>query len=135
MHRTHSRVASPNVSLPDQNSGMMNTFRQAALEDLSLQSPLQEILNLQRQHVIQPHPRFIQHTDSHEPTDECITLEETLRVFVVEFEELTGSTTDLGHGQGDSPDFTFVAEAILAGKLQECHQLVRLCNINKETVP
>jgi len=106
------------VSLSDQNSGMMDTLRQTAFEDLSLQSPLQEILDLQRQHVIKPHPRFIQHTDAYEPTDECVTLEETLRVFIVKFEKFTGSTTDFGHGQGNSPDLTFVAEAILAGKLE-----------------
>jgi hypothetical protein len=97
---------------------MVDALCQTALKNLSLQSPLQEILNLQRQHVIQPHPRFIQHTNAHEPTDERVTLEETLGVFVVEFEKLTGSTTDFGQSQGNSPDFTFVAKAILASKLQ-----------------
>jgi hypothetical protein len=96
---------------------MMNAFCQATLENLSLQPPLQEIFNLQRQHVIEPHPRLIQHTNAHEPTDECVTLEETFGVFVVELEKLTGSTTNFGQDQGNSPDLTFVAEAVLAGKL------------------
>jgi hypothetical protein len=96
---------------------MMDTFCQTTLENLSLQSPLQEIFNLQRQHVIEPHPRLIQHTDAHKPTDECVTLEETFGVFVVELEKLTGSTTNFGQDQGNSPDLTFVAEAVLAGKL------------------
>jgi hypothetical protein len=113
-----TKLVAPNVSLPDQNSGMMNALRQTTLENLSLQPPLQEIFNLQCQHVIEPHPRFIQHTNTHEPTDECVTLEETLGIFVVELEELTGSTTDFGQDQGNSPDFTLVAEAVLAGKLR-----------------
>lgn len=113
----NGKLIAPDVSLSDQNPGMMNAFRQTTLKDLSLQSPLQEILDLQRQHVIEPHSRLIQHSDTHEPTDKCITLEETLRVFVIELEELTGSTTNFGQDQGDTPDLAFVAEAILAGKL------------------
>jgi hypothetical protein len=96
----------------------MNTLRQTTLEDLSLQSPLQEVLYLQRQHVIEPHPRFIQHPDTNEPTDKCVTLEQALGIFVVELEEFTSSTTNFGKDQGNSPNFTFVAEAILAGKLE-----------------
>ena len=105
------------MSLPDQYPGMMNALGQTTLENLSLQPPLQEILNFQSQHIIKPHPRLVQHTDTHEPTDECITLEKTLRVLIVELEELTGSTSDFGQGQGNSPDLPFVAEAVLAGKL------------------
>jgi len=38
---------SPNVPLPDQNTSMVNTLGQSTLEYLSLEPPLQEILNLQ----------------------------------------------------------------------------------------
>jgi hypothetical protein len=74
----------------------MNALRQSGLEDLSLQSPLQEILDLQRKHIIQLHPRLIEHTDSHKTTNKSISFEETFWVFSFEFEELTSSTTNLG---------------------------------------
>ena len=79
-------IDSPNVSLPDEYTSMMNALSQTTLEDLSLQPSLQEIFNLQRQHIIEPHASLIQHTDTHEPTDKCVTLKEALRVLLIELE-------------------------------------------------
>lgn len=50
--------------------------------------------------------------------DKGVALKKTLGVLVVELEQLTGSTTDLGEGQGDSPDLALVAQAVLAGELE-----------------
>lgn len=105
------------MSLTDQNTSMVNTLGQSALEDLSLQSALQEILNLERQHVIETHTRLIEHTDSDKSSNEGITLEETLGVLVIELEKLTSSTTNLGEDKTNAPDFTLVAQTILAGEL------------------
>jgi hypothetical protein len=55
---------SPNVPLPDQNTSVMNTLSETALEHLSLKPPLQEILDLQSQHVIETHATLIEHTDT-----------------------------------------------------------------------
>lgn len=52
------------------------------------------------------------------PTDEGVALEETLRVLLVELEELTSGTTDLGEDEGDPPDLVLVLEAVLAGELE-----------------
>jgi hypothetical protein len=65
------------------------------LEDLGLQPPLQEVLDLEGQDVIQPHPGVIEHSDSHKTTDQGVTLEETLGVLLVELQQLSGRTTDL----------------------------------------
>ncbi len=72
----------------------MNAFSQTKLENLGLETPLQEILNLQGQHIIETHASLIQYTDTDETTDKGITLEETLRVLVVKLEQLTGSMTN-----------------------------------------
>jgi hypothetical protein len=45
----------PDVSLADENSGVMDGLCQSELVDTSLQSALQEILNLQGQDVIELH--------------------------------------------------------------------------------
>ena len=86
----------PDVPLPDQDTGMVDGLSQAALEDLGLEATLQEVLDLEGQHVIETHARLVEHTDADETTDEGVTLEETFRVLRIELEEFTGSTTDLG---------------------------------------
>src|SRR5882762_4435577 len=114
---------------------MMNALSQTTFEDLSLKPPLQEIFNLQRQHVIKPHSRLVQHTNAHKSTNESVTLKEALGVLIIKLEELTSGTTNFGEGQGNSPDLTFVAEAVLAGKLS-FHQLMPVCyETGKEMVP
>ncbi len=96
---------------------MMNAFSQTKLENLGLETPLQEILNLQGQHVIETHASLVEHTDTDEATNKGVTLEETLGVLVVELEQLTGSTTNLGEGEGDTPDLTLVTETVFTGEL------------------
>jgi hypothetical protein len=65
------------------------------LEHLGLEPSLQEVLGLESEHVVETHASVVEHTDTDETTDEGVALEEALGVLVVEFEELTGSTTDL----------------------------------------
>ena len=74
---------------------MVDRLGEAKLEDLSLQSAFQEILNLQRKHIIQTHPRLIEHTNPYKTANQGVTLEQTLRVLRIELEELTSGTTDL----------------------------------------
>ncbi len=73
---------------------MVDTLGETALEDLCLQTSLQEILNLESEHIIETHPALIEHTDTDQPSDEGITFEKTLGVFVVQFQKLTSSTSD-----------------------------------------
>ena len=40
---------------------------------LSLETTLQEVLNLEAEHVIELHAALVQHTDTHQTTQECIT--------------------------------------------------------------
>jgi hypothetical protein len=106
------------VALADEDTGMVNALREATLEDLGLETALQEVLNLEGEHVVETHAALVEHTDAGEPADEGVALEESLRVLVVELEQLTSRTTDLGQGEGDTPDLALVAEAVLAGELQ-----------------
>ena len=108
---------SPNVPLPDQNTSMVDTLSKPTLKHLSLKSSLQEILNLQSQYIIETHTTLIEHPDTDQSTDKSVTLEETLGVLVVELEKFTGGTTNFGKDKSDTPDFTLVAETVLAGKL------------------
>jgi len=111
-------LANADVTLTDQDTGVVDGLGQTDLEDLGLQATLQEILNLQGKHVIETHAGLIEDTDANETANEGVTLEEALGVLVFELEELTGSTTNFGEGEGDTPDLALVAETVFTGKLQ-----------------
>ena len=109
---------SPDVPLPNQDTSVVDGLGQTALEDLGLEATLQEILDLEGQHVIETHARLVEHTDADETANEGVTLEETLGVLRVELEQLTGRTTNLGQDKTDTPNLALVAQAVLAGELQ-----------------
>uniref|UniRef100_A0A6G5A1S7 Small ribosomal subunit protein uS4 n=2 Tax=Ixodidae TaxID=6939 RepID=A0A6G5A1S7_RHIMP len=67
---------------------MVDALGKAVLEHLCLQAALQKVLNTQTQHVIELHLALLQHTHTHQPTEQCIAFEEPLGVFVVERQEL-----------------------------------------------
>ena len=97
---------------------MVDALRQTKLEHLCLKSPLQEVLNLEGQDVIETHARLVEDTDANETANEGVTLEETLGVLGVELQELTSRTTNLGQDKTDTPNLALVAQAVLAGELQ-----------------
>ena len=61
---------------------------------------LQEILNLQHQHVTEPHASLVQHTNTNQTTDEHVTLKQSFRIFGIEFQELTSGTVGTTHWKG-----------------------------------
>ena len=116
--QSYELVNIPNVPLANKHTSVVDRLRQAALEDLSLETALQEVLDLEREHVIETHASLVEHADADETTDEGVALEETLGVLVIELEEFTSSTTNLGEGETDTPDLTLVTETILASELE-----------------
>ena len=105
------------MSLSDQDTSVVDALGQTTLEDLCLQSAFQEILNLEGQHVIETHARLVEHTDTDKSANEGVTLEKPLGVLVVELEQLTSGTTNLGQNKTDTPDLALVAQTVLAGEL------------------
>ncbi len=110
----------PNVPLPDEDTSVVNTPRQTALEHLGLEPTLQEILDLQSKHVIETHATLIEHTNAHETADKGVSLEKTLGILVIELKELTSGTTDFRQDKGNAPDLTLVAETVLSSELIAC---------------
>lgn len=95
----------------------MDTPGQTALKHLGLEPALQEILDLQGKHVIKTHAALIEHTDAHETANEGVSLEKTLGVLVIELEEFTSGTTNLGQDKGNAPNLALVAETVLSSEL------------------
>ena len=113
----HRGSNGPDVPLSDQDTGMVDALGQSNFEHLRLQPAFQEIFDLEGKHVIETHAALVEHTNAHETANEGVTLEETLGVFDVELEEFTGSTTNFGQGEGDTPDLALVAQTVLSSEL------------------
>ncbi len=86
-------------------------------EDLGLETPIQEVLDFQCQHVIEMHAGLVKHADTDETSDKGVTLEETLGVLELELQQFTRSTTNLGEDKGNMPNLALVTESIFAGML------------------
>lgn len=63
----------PDVPLADKNAGVVDALSKAQLEDLRLEPPLQEVLHLQAQDVIELHLALVQHTDPHQTPEQGVT--------------------------------------------------------------
>ena len=129
-------LADADVALLDEDTGVVDGLGEAELVDAGLQAALEEIFDFEGEHVIELHAGLVKDTDADETADEGVAFEETLGIFFVEGEELTGtdqyfvshscfvgcvlpsSTSDLGEGEHDTPDLAFVAQAKFADGLQ-----------------
>lgn len=60
------------MPLPDEDTGVMDGLGKTSLEDLGLQAALQEVLDLQTEHIIKLHLLLIQHSDTDQTTKEGI---------------------------------------------------------------
>ena len=67
----------------------MDGLGEAEFVDAGLETTLQEIFGLKCQHVIELHAGLIEHTNSYKSTNQCVTFEEALWIFLVECEQLT----------------------------------------------
>ena len=130
------------MALADEHTSVVDGLGKTELVDASLETALQEVLNLEGQDVIELHAGLVEDTDTDETANEGVTLEEALGVLLVERQERTvggseicghcahasaggaqkgrlpGSTTDLGEGELDTPHLALVAQTILANELE-----------------
>merc|ERR1719391_244402 len=127
-------LAHADVTLTDQHASVMDRFRQAEFEDLSLETALKEILDAETQNVIEFHFRLVQYSDTHQTTQEGVTFEESSRVLLLEREQDTSGFTDLGEGELDAPDFAFVAKTEFADELQLLIQTLLLKGTTRRRV-
>ena len=88
---------------------MMHALREAEFKHLRLETTLKEILDLEREHVVETHAGLVEHADAHETTNEGVALEEALRVFDVELEQLTRGTSNFGERERNAPDLALIS--------------------------
>lgn len=119
-------LTNSNVSLGDQDTGMVDRSGQTQLVNLGLQTSLQEVLWLQGQNVIQLLLVLGQDTSTDQSSDQSVTFEQSLWVFLVTGQQVTGSTSDLRQLEVDSVDLTLVLQTELTSELQLSVQTSRL---------
>ncbi len=85
---------------------------------LRLEPPLEEVLDLEAEHVIELHPGLVEHPDADETAEEGVALEQPAGVLLFQGEEVAGGLADLGQGELDPPDLALVPQPILADELQ-----------------
>merc|ERR1712079_717980 len=106
------------VSLANEDTGVVDRLRESKLEDLGLEPPLQEILNLQAENEIELHVVLVEHSNPDETTKQCVSLEQPPGVFLLQGEQLTSSLTDVGKNQLHSPHLTLVPQTEFTDQLQ-----------------
>lgn len=105
-------LADSDVSLSDENSGVMNRLGEALSNDDGLESSLEELIDGKTENVIELSLALLEETELADSSDEGITFEKSSGISLVKGEELTSSLSELGEGILDSPDFSLVTETV-----------------------
>jgi len=111
-------LADADVTLADEDTGVVDRLGESQLEDLGLEPPLQEVLDLEAEHEIELHVILVEDTDADQAPEQCIALEQPPGILLVKGQEFTGRLPDVGQDELDPPDLALVAEPKLADKLQ-----------------
>merc|ERR1711998_411155 len=114
----HNLAAHTDVTLADQHTGVVDGLGQATLEHEGLEATLHEVLEGERQHVIETLLVLIEDSVADHAAHESLTLEDTSGVLLVLGEQGTGGGTDLGERQANTPDLLLVLQAVLANDLE-----------------
>ena len=96
---------------------MVKGLGKVLLEHEGLQPSRHDVANLDGKHVIQLALVLLKETQAHTPAEERVTLEDALRVLLIESEKHTSVGTHLSQEKGYTTDLTLVLEAELTDNL------------------
>ena len=111
-------VADADVTLTDEDAGVVDGLGEALLVDLGLKTTLEELLGGELEDGIEVELVIRQETVARHATEEGGTLEDALGILGIEREESTGGLAELGQGVLDAPDLALAAEAVLTDELE-----------------
>lgn len=98
------------VAVADEDTGVVNRLGVTSLEDTSLETTFQKLVQVQTQDQIELLFIFGEDTETSQTAQQGTTFEETTRVLGIESEQFTSSRADLRQDVLNAPDFTLVAE-------------------------
>ena len=82
------------MALLDEDTGVVDGLGKTKLVHAGLETALQEVLDLEGEHVIELHAGLVQDTDTDQTANEGVAFEQALGVLLVQGEELTAQTLD-----------------------------------------
>lgn len=106
------------MSLSDKDTGVVNGLGHTGLEDKSLETALEEILNSQSKNVVELVLGFIKKPIRVHPPKKSFTLKDPTRVFLVEGEKLSGSVADTAKRVLNPPQLSLATKTVFSDKLQ-----------------
>ena len=127
-------LTNTDVSLLDENTGVVDRLGKAKLEDLGLESSLQEVLDTESKDIIELHLVLGKNTDADETSDQGVTLEKTLGVLLITGQKITSSTSDLGELETNSVDFSLVSQTVLTSKLKLGIETGKIVSLSGDSV-
>ena len=65
------------MPLSDEHTSVVDALGQPQFEYLGLQPSLQEVLQLETEHVIELHAGLVQHSDTHQPSQEGVAFKQS----------------------------------------------------------
>lgn len=110
------------VSLTDNNSGVMDRLSETLLLDNSLESSFQELVESKSENVIEFLLTFLEETKLNDSSNEGITFEKSSGISFIEGEELSGSLSQSSKSELDSPDFSLTSKTIFTDGMKLGHK-------------
>ncbi len=92
------------VTLADENASVVDALGKTLLEDLGLETALEELLGRELQHEVELELILGEEAVAVHATEECGTLEDALWVLGIEGKEGAGCLAELREGVLDAPD-------------------------------
>lgn len=114
----HELGSDTNVTLTDQDTGVVDGLGETLLVHLGLQTSFQQLLSSQLQDEIEFELFIRQKTITAHASEEGSSLENTLGIIGLEGKKSTGSLTQLGQGVLNAPDFALTTEAVFTNELE-----------------
>jgi hypothetical protein len=107
-------LTNSDVSLSDQNSGMMDGVSEFLLSDEGLESSFHELVEGKTENIIKLSFVLLEETKSDHSSKEGITFEKSSWISLVQSHEASSSLSDFGEGELDSPCFSLASKTVLA---------------------
>lgn len=114
----HELSSNTDVTLTDENTGMVDRLGKSLLVHLSLEATFKELLGGELKNEIELELVLGEETVTIHTTEESCSLEDALGVLRVEGEQSTGGLTKLRQSVLAAPDLALASESILSDKLE-----------------
>jgi hypothetical protein len=120
------KVDSPDMPLPDEHTSKVDRLGHARLENKILEAALQEVLDSQRQDVIDLALALVQKTVAIQPPEKGLAFEDPTWILLVQGEEHSSIVTNPTEHVLNPPELSLAAQSILSHQLQLCIQTLFL---------